>query len=67
ENDVVSFGRSLSEASVISSVGFPVTSRVREDERVLVRFSLKCRISDIMSIGGQRDSADVALGKEAGR
>lgn len=67
ENDVVSFGRSLSEASVITSVGFPVTSRVREDDRVLVSFSLKCRISDIMSIGGQRDSADVALGKEAGR
>ena len=51
ENDVVSFGRALSEASVVESVGFPVTSRVREESGASVRFSLDCRIRDIMSIG----------------
>jgi len=51
ENDVVSFGRALSEASVIESVGFPVTSRVKQENGGSVRFSLECRIRDIMSIG----------------
>ena len=50
ENDVVSFGRALSEATVIDSVGFPVTSRVRQDSGASVRFSLDCKIRDIMSI-----------------
>ncbi len=50
ENDVVSFGRALSEATVIDSVGFPVTSRVRQDSGASVRFSLDCRIKDIMSV-----------------
>lgn len=53
ENDIVSFGRALSEASVIESVGFPVTSRVRQESGASVRFSLDCRIRDIMSIGGR--------------
>ena len=50
ENDVVSFGRALSEATVVSSVGFPVTTRVRQESGASVRFSLDCGIRDIMSI-----------------
>ena len=50
ENDVVSFGRALSEAVVVSSVGFPVTTRVRQESGASVRFSLDCGIRDIMSI-----------------
>ena len=66
ENDVVSFGRALSEASVVSSVGFPVTTRVRQESGASVRFSLDCGIRDIMSIsagapaeggGGRREVA----------
>lgn len=53
ENDIVSFGRALSEASVVESVGFPVTSRVRQESGASVRFSLDCGIRDIMSIGGR--------------
>ncbi|HPK07908.1 MAG TPA: PilN domain-containing protein, partial [Aminivibrio sp.] len=50
ENDVVSFGRALSEALVVTSVGFPVTTRVRQESGASVRFSLDCSIRDIMSI-----------------
>lgn len=50
ENDVVSFGRALSEAAVVSSVGFPVTTRVRQESGASVRFSLDCGIREIMSI-----------------
>ncbi|MDO9508227.1 MAG: PilN domain-containing protein [Thermovirgaceae bacterium] len=67
ENDVVSFGRALSEASVIESVGFPVTSRIRQDGGASVRFSLDCRIRDIMSIGSRIDSPEVPMQKEASR
>ena len=50
ENDVVSFGRALSEALVVTSVGFPVTTRMRQESGASVRFSLDCSIRDIMSI-----------------
>ena len=50
ENDVVSFGRALTEAEIVRSVGFPVTSRVQQQSGASVRFSLDCAIGDIMSI-----------------
>ena len=66
ENDVVSFGRALSEASVVSSVGFPVTTRVRQESGASVRFSLDCGIRDIMSIAPGRDEP-AELGEVASR
>lgn len=65
ENDVVSFGRTLSEASVIESVGFPVTSRVRQENGASVRFSFDCVIRDIMSIGGNEVATETLSVKEA--
>ena len=66
ENDVVSFGRALSEASVVSSVGFPVTTRVRQESGASVRFSLDCGIRDIMSIAPGKDEP-AGLGEVASR
>lgn len=65
ENDVVSFGRSLSEATVIESVGFPVTSRVRQESGASIRYSLDCRIKNIMSLGSPYYQAEASPEKEA--
>lgn len=65
ENDVVSFGRALSDASVIKSVAFPVTSRVRQESGATVRFSLDCGLRDIMSIGEKEVTPETPPLKEA--
>ncbi len=66
ENDVVSFGRSLSEADVVQSVGFPVTSRVQQEAGASVRFSLDCAIRDIMSITPAAAQASEAVPEGTG-
>ena len=66
ENDVVSAGWALSEASVVSSVGFPVTTRVRQESGASVRFSLDCGIRDIMSTAPEGDET-AELGEAASR
>jgi Tfp pilus assembly protein PilN len=67
ENDVVSFGRALSEVSVVSSVGFPVTTRVRQESGASVRFSLDCGIRDIMSIAADASEEGSGHGEVASR
>ncbi len=63
ENDVVSFGRGLTEAEIVRSVGFPVTSRVQQQSGASVRFSLDCGIGDIMSITpASAETAEAAHG-----
>ncbi|MFP4482466.1 MAG: PilN domain-containing protein [Thermovirgaceae bacterium] len=50
ENDVVDFGRSLMEADVVESVGFPVTSRVTREGESVISFSLDVQIKDLMEL-----------------
>lgn len=47
ENDVVSFARAMTDAPVVASVGFPVTSRVRSGNGGAVRFTLACVLSEL--------------------
>ncbi|HOR54964.1 MAG TPA: hypothetical protein PLM30_07035, partial [Synergistales bacterium] len=62
-----SFGRALSEATVVSSVGFPVTTRVRQESGASVRFSLDCGIRDIMSIAADASEEGSGHGEVASR
>jgi hypothetical protein len=50
EADVVSFGRALTEASVVRSVGLPVTSRFTAQGESRVRFDLSCVLNDLESV-----------------
>lgn len=53
ENDVVDFGRSLMEADVVQSVGFPVTSRVTREGESVIRFTLDVQIRSLMELHAQ--------------
>ncbi|MEA3508523.1 MAG: PilN domain-containing protein, partial [Synergistota bacterium] len=64
ENDVVSFARAMTEAPVVASVGFPVTSRVRSGNGGAVRFTLDCVLSDLSApVQGQDDAGKGGTGQ----
>ena len=50
ENDVVSFGRALTEASVVRSVGLPLSNRVSSAEGSRIRFDLTCSLNDLETV-----------------
>jgi len=52
---------------VVSSVGFPVTTRVRQESGASVRFSLDCGIRDIMSIAADASEEGSGHGEVASR
>ncbi len=50
ENDVVSFGRALTEAAAVGEVGLPVSSRVAVGGKNRVSFNLSCSLNDLESV-----------------
>ncbi|MDD4365231.1 MAG: PilN domain-containing protein, partial [Synergistales bacterium] len=50
ENDVVSFGRALTEATAVGEVGLPVSSRVAVGGKNRVSFKLSCSLNDLESV-----------------
>ena len=51
ENDIVTFARGLTNSTVVTYVGLPVTTRSRKNGHDVVRFSLDCGIRDLQELG----------------
>lgn len=56
ESDVVAFGRALTEASVVRSVGLPVSSRVSVSGGNRVRFDLTCSLNGLEAVTPQEET-----------